>query len=180
MFLMKCWNFTTWGRKIRSVIPARYSNNRHLVLFVVIYQAVLSYPFHSSASLALVRGIHRRPVNSPHKWPVTRKMFPFDDVIMSSPSLKCWHISVLMHCIAYQLIYSANGSNFRWAVWCSQMPFISLINRDFSKHISVLWHNLIICCHLPDRMWHAISTLHDTITSEDLFNLNPLFVPGVT
>ena len=36
----------------------------------------------SSASLAFVRGIHRRPVNSPHKGPVTRKMFPFDDVIM--------------------------------------------------------------------------------------------------
>ena len=36
----------------------------------------------SSASLAFVRGIHRWPVNSPHKWPVTRKMFPFDDVIM--------------------------------------------------------------------------------------------------
>ena len=36
----------------------------------------------SSASLAFVRGIHRRPVNSPHTWPVTRKMFPFDDVIM--------------------------------------------------------------------------------------------------
>ena len=27
-------------------------------------------------------GIHRWPVNSPHKWPVTRKMFSFDDVIM--------------------------------------------------------------------------------------------------
>ena len=38
----------------------------------------------SSASLAFVQGIHRRPVNSPHKWPVTRKMFPFDDVIMIS------------------------------------------------------------------------------------------------
>ena len=36
----------------------------------------------SSASLAFVRGIHRGPVNSPHKWPVTRKMFPFDYVIM--------------------------------------------------------------------------------------------------
>ena len=36
----------------------------------------------SSASLAFVRGIHRRPVNSPHKGPVTRKTFPFDDVIM--------------------------------------------------------------------------------------------------
>ena len=36
----------------------------------------------SSASLAFVRGIHRWPVNSPHKGPVTRKKFPFDDVIM--------------------------------------------------------------------------------------------------
>ena len=36
----------------------------------------------SSASLAFVWGIHRWTVNSPHKWPVTRKMFPFDDVIM--------------------------------------------------------------------------------------------------
>ena len=27
-------------------------------------------------------GIHRWPVNSPHRGPVTRKMFPFDDVIM--------------------------------------------------------------------------------------------------
>ena len=38
----------------------------------------------SSASLAFVRGIHRWPGNSPHKWPLTRKMFSFDDVIMSS------------------------------------------------------------------------------------------------
>ena len=40
----------------------------------------------SSASLAFVWGIHRGPVNSPHKRPVTRKMFPFDDVIMMLPS----------------------------------------------------------------------------------------------
>ena len=37
----------------------------------------------NSAALAFVRGIHRWPVNSPHKGPVTRKMIPFDDVIMS-------------------------------------------------------------------------------------------------
>ena len=35
-----------------------------------------------SAALAFVRGIHRLPVISPHTWPVTRKMFPFDDVII--------------------------------------------------------------------------------------------------
>ena len=30
---------------------------------------------------------YRGPVNSPHKWPVTRKMFPFDDVIMHNYEL---------------------------------------------------------------------------------------------
>ena len=29
-----------------------------------------------------MRAIHRWPMNSPHKRPVTRKMFPFDDVII--------------------------------------------------------------------------------------------------
>ena len=35
----------------------------------------------SSASRAFVKGIHRWPVDSPHKGPVTQKMFPFDDVV---------------------------------------------------------------------------------------------------
>ena len=43
---------------------------------------VYSTVYWGSASLAFVRGIHWWPVNSPHEWPVTRKMFPFDDVIM--------------------------------------------------------------------------------------------------
>ena len=36
----------------------------------------------SSVSLAFVMGIHRWPVDSPHKGPVMRKMFPFDDAII--------------------------------------------------------------------------------------------------
>ena len=36
----------------------------------------------SSAPLAFVRGIPRWTMNSPHKGPVTRKISPFDDVIM--------------------------------------------------------------------------------------------------
>ena len=49
----------------------------------IVYPNVYDQRKHQScASLAFVRGIHRWPVNSPHKGPVTRKMFPFDDVIM--------------------------------------------------------------------------------------------------
>ena len=42
----------------------------------------------SFALLAFVWGIHRRPVNSPRKGPVTRKMLPFDDVTMVGIVLK--------------------------------------------------------------------------------------------
>ena len=52
----------------------------------IVYSTVHSDPDQrkpqTSASLAFVREIHQGPVNSPHKWPVTRKMSPFDDVIM--------------------------------------------------------------------------------------------------
>ena len=52
------------------------------IVYTSVYLGANLRKHHSSASLAFVRGIHRWPVNSQHKGPVTRKMFPFDDVIM--------------------------------------------------------------------------------------------------
>ena len=52
------------------------------IVYSTVYSGADQRKHQSSASLAFVWGIHRGPVNSPHKWPVTRKMFPFDDVIM--------------------------------------------------------------------------------------------------
>ena len=54
------------------------------IVYSIVYSDADQRKHQSSASLAFVRRIHRGPVNSPHKWPVTRKMFPFDDVIMRS------------------------------------------------------------------------------------------------
>ena len=51
------------------------------IVYSTVYSDADQRKHQSPASLAFVP-IHRRPVNSPHKWPVTRKMFPFDDVIM--------------------------------------------------------------------------------------------------
>ena len=53
-----------------------------MIVYSIIYSDADQRKRQSSTSLAFVQGIHRWPVNSPHKWPVTRKMFPFDDVIM--------------------------------------------------------------------------------------------------
>ena len=52
------------------------------IVYSTVYSGADQRKHQNSASLASVRGIHQWPVNSPHKWPVTRKMFPFDDVIM--------------------------------------------------------------------------------------------------
>ena len=52
------------------------------IVYSIVYSDADERKHQSSASLAFVQGIHRGPVNSPHKWPVTRKMFPFYDVIM--------------------------------------------------------------------------------------------------
>ena len=52
------------------------------VVYSTVYSDADQGKHQSSASLAFVPGIHWGPVNSPHKWPVMRKMFPFDDVIM--------------------------------------------------------------------------------------------------
>ena len=52
------------------------------IVYSTVYSDADQRKHQSSASLVLVRGIHWGPVNSPHKWPVTRKMFPFDDVLM--------------------------------------------------------------------------------------------------
>ena len=54
------------------------------IVYLIVYSDADQRKHQSSASLAFVWGIHRGPVNSPHKWPLTRKMFPFDDVIMAA------------------------------------------------------------------------------------------------
>ena len=52
------------------------------VVFSTVYSDADQTKHQSSASLAFLQGIHRGPVNSPHKGAVKRKMFPFNDVIM--------------------------------------------------------------------------------------------------
>ena len=52
------------------------------IVYSTVYSGADQRKHQSSTSLAFVRRIHRRSVNSPHKWPVMQKMFPFDDVIM--------------------------------------------------------------------------------------------------
>ena len=58
-----------------------------MIIYSTVHSGTGQRKHQSSASLAFVWEIQRWPVNFPHKWPVTQKMFPFDEVIMKIP--KC-------------------------------------------------------------------------------------------
>ena len=84
----------------------------------------------SSASRAFMKGIHRWPVDSPHKGPVTRKMFPFDDAILYfsrtwSRMKTLWYGNADPH----SLLWSHNG---RDGVSNNQ-PQDCLLNRLFGR-----------------------------------------------
>ena len=81
------------------IMGARASQITSLtIVYSTVYSDADLREHQSSASLAFVRGIHWWPVNSPHKWPVTREMFPFDDVMM--------YYSYYCHLFYQSLIYS--------------------------------------------------------------------------
>ena len=85
------------------------------IVYSTVYSGADQIKHQSSASLAFVRGIHRWPVNSPHKGPVTRKMFPFDDVIMCTALLCVLMLWLYHQCFLIHIMTSSNGNIFRVA-----------------------------------------------------------------
>ena len=52
------------------------------IVYLTICSGADQRKYKNSVLLAFVKGINQWTVNSQHKWPVMRKMFPFDEIIM--------------------------------------------------------------------------------------------------
>ena len=76
------WYIHHYSDVIMSAIASQITSLT--IVFSTVYSDADQRKHQSSASWAFVRGIHRGSVNSQHKWPVTWKMFPFDNVIIIS------------------------------------------------------------------------------------------------
>ena len=94
----KLWHRLPCRNKIRhyndvTMSPMASQITSLTFVYSTVYSGLDQRKHQSSASLAFVRRIHRGPVNSPQKRPVTRKMFSFDDVIMWGHllMLMIWH-----------------------------------------------------------------------------------------
>ena len=74
------------------------------IVYSTVYSGADQRKHQSSASLAFVRGIHRWPMNSPHKRPVTRKMFPFDHWWPHHGPINAESVSVSWHQYAFSCL----------------------------------------------------------------------------
>ena len=106
----------------------------------------------------LCEGIHRWPVNSPHKRPVTRKMFPFEDIILSY----FWQVRHMGRIDTYGISRSTGRLVKKWPIICrQQFQFSSIkivfwfifpeICTQFSRQsVRMGWDNILaLIYHIP-------------------------------
>ena len=102
----------------------------------------------SCASLAFVRGIHRWPVNSPHKRPVTRKMFPIDDVNMRYDTITVNGTEIIevsfISCVEISLSHVSSRS-------------VLIASSKTTKYEK--WSGEILNIHATDELWNKSTML---------------------
>ena len=100
-----------------------------------------------------MRGIHQWPVNSPHKRPVTRQMFPFDDIIMTNTPL------------------SIEGGSYQYELW--KLYCCTYDTYKYMCHATPLYHTI---SYIHD----IVITVNCTVGTVIAFQrLNILFTPVV-
>ena len=112
------------------------------IVYLTVYQIITSLTtvystadqrkYQSSTSLVFVRGIHWWPVNSPQKWPVTRKMFP---LVISLVKNITWPIDAIF-VVLYVWFWCGTGQH-KLSYW--------LTSPKNAKHVSLFEHCFNSC-----------------------------------
>ena len=114
------------------------------IVYSIVYLSADHRKHQNFALLAFMWGIHRRSVNSLHKGPITRKIFPFDDVIINISS-QCWFPDWRPHSSLKVSQENMSHSCF-WVSWYNSWL---LMKHDRSQTIN--YHMKLLCNMLPSR-----------------------------
>ena len=145
------------------------------IVYSTVYSDADQRKHQSSASLAFVWGIHRGPVNSPHKWPVTRKIFPFDDVIILwvGVELATGHCrnQRLLRLVTHKCISRPQWVNLllpKVDTWLRRyLPTLAPVRRQTTSRTNVDWlpiGSLETNCEIWIR-WQTFSKMHFKMAS---------------
>ena len=128
--------------------PIAYQITSLTIVYSTVYSDTYQRKHKSSASLAFVRGIHRWPVNSPHKGPVTRKIFPFDDVIMKSIKHHVWYITRPCPDFSGGLAKPPLKVQHWWVV--TSHACLAIVTLKFDGwHWKTIWHLFYVLRSIP-------------------------------
>ena len=134
----------------------------------------------SSASLAFVQGVHWWLVNSPHKWPVTRNMFPFDDIIMDCiEHYFLWQTPYGFHVCCNIINWKCKTQKCLNFVWKRNAP-LKILTTNFQM-IWFAFHRNHLCweyCLVKVKDTHLMNNKHLLIKVKDthLMNNNQLLM----
>ena len=139
------------------------------IVYSTVYSGADQRKHQSSASLVFLRGIHRWPVNSPHRWPVTRKIFSFDDVIMACVINIRVFGSVGIHSETQTIDFELN-----WRHWTYNMLVRYILSRlsIFSQLSIILYIGLVFqFAHFPFDDWENIHFVLSSSSSNRKYEL---------
>ena len=113
------------------------------IVYSTVYSGTDQRNYQSPPSLSFVPGIHRLLVNFPHKEPVTRKLFPIDDIIMECVRLK-WEDESIHYTLKDRARFLLNDRYFKY-------------HAPISYLISQAWAVLIMPHRILSRFWPLVS-----------------------
>ena len=130
------------------------------IIYSTVYSGTDQRKHQSSALLTFVRGIHQWPVNFPHKWPVTRKILPFDDAIMEGSVLVIYFSLYFRESLSHLLTRGLFHNRFstviqtRWKV-CSHR------NCDRYEILHMAWQ---LCCYVVCKILYRYDSTQGSCT----------------
>ena len=138
---------------IMSVIASQITSPT--IVYSTVYSGADKRKHQSSASLAFSRGIHRGPVNSPHKWPEKGK------------NVSIWwrhHVHSSSHLIT------------RWFMWCSALAMLHPVTayKDCLEECAVLGLNVPLVYLLLLLLMYYIIIMIASITDMFMSMATPL------
>ena len=132
------------------------------IVYSIVYSDADQRKHQSSASLAFVWGIHRGPVSSPHKGPVTRKMFPFDDVIMKSAMHRDLLVLPVFYKIWTSILLCTHHQTWSWTKMCFPQKDKD-ISGDLSDIFLISIMSFSVLCEIWNRWNDLINKLGDIL-----------------
>ena len=136
------------------------------IVYSTVYSDANQRKYQSSASLAFVRRIYRGPVNSPHKWPVTRKCFHLMTSLCHHRNKRCHVVNCTLRDIYQSRVYQNKIILIKEkCVWKSLQNVDHFVQVAMNKCPVYIFHDDVIKWKHFLRYWPFVRGIHRSLVN---------------